>query len=76
MEQEVLLTATGLRVGVETRFPPHATIERAGGGLVQVLPGELRALTALCAAAGIVAESVTMASGATGSDEPGEFGGL
>ena len=69
MEQEVLLTATGLRVGVETRFPPHATIERQDGGLVQVLPGELRALvTALCAAAGIVAESVTMASKATEGD--------
>jgi len=69
MEQEVLLTATGLRVGVETRFPPHATIERIGGGLVQVLPGELRSLVAaLCAAAGIVAESVTMASGATEGD--------
>ena len=74
---EALLTTTGLRVTAETEFPPHITIERQDGGLVQVLPGELRSLvTALCAAAGIVAESVTMASGATGSDEPGEFGGL
>ena len=69
MEQEVLLTATGLRVSVEVGFPPHVTIERQDGGLVQVLPGELRSLVAaLCAAAGIVAESVTMASGATEGD--------
>ena len=70
MEQEVLLTATGLRVSVEVGFPPHVTIERQDGGLVQVLPGELRALVmALCSAAGIVAESVVMAASATeGSD--------
>lgn len=71
MEREILRTATGLIVTAEVRFPPHISIERVDGGLVQVLPGELRTLVeALCSSAALVAESVA----AAGLQDDGDAG--